>query len=425
MTKPVALSALALAWLLGAPAHAGDWPQWRGPAGIGVSQETGLPTRWSREEGIAWSRELAGVSSSTPIVWGERIFTVSQLGEAPVQVRGEVEGAGEDREIRFAIEAFHRDGGRFLWRRDLPAEGPLQPVHQKHNLASPSPVTDGERLYAWFATGQLLALDLDGNIVWQRHLGEEISPFDIRWAHGSSPVLYRDGLFLLCDHDAAAYLLAVDKRTGKTLWKVDRGQERRSYSTPLVVPGEARDELIVNSDQRIDAYDPATGELLWSADRYQKVPVGSPVHADGVLYTNRGYRSGPYVAVRTGASTADAASRTVWRVDTGAPYVSSLLLYRGMLYMANENGVLRGVDPATGETVWEERASGYFSASPLGADGKVYFLNEDGEAWVIRAGRAFEVLAHNSLGERVLASPAVSHGRLYVRSDRRLFAIGG
>ncbi len=416
-----------------APAPAGDWPQWRGPAGTGVSQEEGLPTRWSRDEGVVWVRELAGVSTATPIVSGDAVFAVSQLGEAPVSSReGVIPATGE---IRFAVEAFGRDDGRFLWGRTIPASGTLQPVHRKHNLASPSPVTDGERLYVWFATGQLIGLDLQGNVLWRRHLGEEIAPFDIRWAHGSSPVLWDDLLLLLCDHAPAAYLLAVDKRTGETRWRADRGKERRAYSTPLVVAGETGDQLIVNSDQRIDAYDPATGELLWHADQYQKVPVGSPVHGDGVVYTSRGYRSGPYVAVRarSGGDTAgtgddaagDPASRVVWRVATGAPYISSLLLYRGLIYMANENGVLRAVDAASGETVWEERAEGYFSASPVGADGKVYFLNEDGEAWVVEAARSFKLLARNPLGERTLASPAIAGGRIYIRSDRQLFAIGG
>jgi outer membrane protein assembly factor BamB len=416
--------------LLAAAPGAADWPQWRGPQGIGVSEETGLPTRWSRGEGIDWVREVAGESTATPILWGDSVFVVSQLGQAPVSSfrDGDTPGSGE---IRFVVEAFHREDGRFLWGRVFPAVGPLQPVHEKHNLASPSPVTDGERLYLWFATGQLIALDLEGNLVWRRHLGEEIAPFDIRWAHGSSPALYEGTLLLLCDHHPAAYLLAVDARTGETRWKVDRGEERRAYTTPLVVAGGGDPQLIVNSDQRVDAYDPASGELLWHADRYQKVPVGSPVHGDGVVYTSRGYRSGPYLAVRAvgaGAAEGEAAAapgQVLWRVETGAPYVSSLLLYRGLLYMANENGVLRTVDPGSGETVWEERAAGNFSASPVGADGKVYFLNEEGETWVVEAGRTYQLLAKNALGERTLASPAISRGRIYIRSDRHLFAIGG
>lgn len=423
-------AALIAAALTAATAAAGDWPQWRGPDADGVSAETGLPVTWSASENVAWKVELAGVGGSTPIVWGDLVIVTSQVGAGPVEERGRGRRDGDAAppppadDVRFVVEAFRRGDGERLWRHELAARR-LIPVHPKHNLASPSPVTDGEGIYALFGTGQLLALDLSGKLVWQRHLGEDYGPFQLLWAHGSSPVLHRDSLFLLCDHDPAAYLLALDKATGETRWKVDRGQELRSYSTPLLVRGEKGDELIVNSNPRIDAYDPATGALLWYADpEVNRVPVPTPVAADGVIYASRGYRSGPYMALRPGGRGDVSASHILWRIATGAPYVSSLLYYRGLVYMADETGIASAVDAATGERVWRERLGGYFSASPVAADGKVYLLNEDGEAFVLAAGRSFSLLAKNALGERTLASPAVAGGRIFLRSDRHLFAIG-
>lgn len=401
-----------------------NWPHWRGTTGMGVSQREGLPIRWSEDEGIAWKVAMPGPSNATPIVWDERVYVLSQVGKSPVQTRGPGSPVPPaTAPVSFLLQARNTADGGLVWERRFEARGHLQPTHTKHNLASPSPVTDGEHLFVWLATGQLFGLDMSGEVVWQRHLGEEYEPFDILWAHGSSPALYGDTLYLLCDHAPAAYLLAVDKTTGKTKWKVDRGAGRRAYSTPLLIRNSQGEELIINSDHRIDAYDPATGELLWYTGPPTRVPVPTPVYSDGVLYTSRGYRSGPYMAIDTGGRGDVSASRVRWKVDTGAPYVSSLLYYRGLLYMATENGVASSIDPADGSTVWRERVGGYFSASPLGADGKVYLLNENGETIVLKAGREFQVLARNDLGERTLASPAVAGRRLLIRSDQHLYAL--
>ena len=183
----------------------------------------------------------------------------------------------------------------------LSRRGGRSPISTKSTTSRrPTPVTDGQRLFVWFGTGQIAALDLRGAVVWAKHLGEEYSPFDINWGHGSSPVLYKDLLILLCDHESASYLLALDARTGTLRWKADRGKGRASYSTPLVVPGPNGDELLVNSSERIDGYDPATGERLWYADAPRQTPVPSAVFHDGLVYMTRGYRNSPYLALRPG-----------------------------------------------------------------------------------------------------------------------------
>lgn len=433
--------AFVLTWVcaLGVVA-AEDWPHWRGPQASGVSPEPSLPTRWSATENVAWKAPLAGAGISTPIVSGDRVYVTSQLGtgisrQGPRLVQGGDAAAMGERALRgagsadpaktiFIVEAFSRSAGKRVWERRIEAEGELTPTHEKHNLATPSPVTDGRLVFALFGTGQLVALNQDGSVAWQRHLGKDYAPFDVQWGHGSSPVVYNDTVILLCDHPSSSYLVALDARTGKERWKVDRGKGRSSYSTPLVVPGKAGDELIVNSSERLDAYDARTGAPLWHLGDANRFPVPSAVFHDGVIYTSRGYRSGPYMAIRPGGRGDVAATHVIWSVPTGAPYVSSLLHYQGIVYMANDVGVLTAVDAKNGERVWQQRVDGVFSASPVGGGGHVYFVAENGDTVVVKAGRTPEIVARNAVAERALASPAISNGRLFLRTDDHLIAIG-
>lgn len=406
------------------PLVAADWPQWRGPTGDGISTETNVPLRWSKSENVLWKVPLPGLGSSTPIIAGDRVYVTSQMGDGPFEGRSrDFEGAatarrtGETEKVRFLVHAFDRKSGKELWRYTLPADGGLQPVHVKHNLASPSCVTDGERVYAWFGTGQLIALSLDGKLVWSRHLGKEFGPFDVLWGHGSSAALYKDSLLLLCDHPPGAYLLSVDARTGKNRWKVDRGKERRSYTTPFVIRSGDHDELILNTNEGLEGVSPTTGERLWKAGEMNRVPVPTPVFHGGVLYVNRGYTSSPYMAVRPGG-------KVEWEVKTGAPYVSSLLYYQGLLYMANERGIVSLADSADGATLWRERLGSVFSASPVAANGHVYITSEEGTTYVFAAGREKKLVAENAIGERTLASLAISNGNIFVRTDEHLYCIG-
>ena len=424
---------VVFAILLSCNVRADNWPQWRGPDGNGISREKALPTRWSNDENVLWKTPLRGLGTSSPVVWRDHVFLTFQIGQGPFEQGGSdfqnsrvsTKTGNKGDKVYFVVQALRRSNGRLLWEYQLEADGELTPVHRKHNLASPSCVTDGDRIYAWFGTGQLVALDLEGKLLWKRHLGKEYSPFEIRWGHGSSPVLYKDYLILLCDHLPASYLLALDKHTGEERWKVDRGSRLRSYATPLIITAEKGDELIINSNRRLDAYDPSSGELLWHAGKPNKVPVPMPVYHDGVLYASRGYSSGPYMAIRTGGRGDVSKTHILWRVATGAPYVSSLLYYRGLVYMANERGIVTCVDAKTGEMIWRQRMGGVFTASPVAADGKIYLLNEGGETVVLQAGHAPRVLERNSLNERSLASLAISNSQLFIRTDEHLICIGG
>jgi outer membrane protein assembly factor BamB len=427
-------------------AASSEWPQWRGPSSAGVSLESALPATWSATENIAWKARLEGMGTSSPIVSGDIVFVTSQVGrssvaegdshpqlarddgelakrEAPIGGR-RADADTRDGEVWLVVEAFGRADGKRRWMWRERATGPVPAVHEKHNLATPTPVTDGQRVFAWFGNGQIVALDTNGRVLWSRHLGTEHAPFKTQWGHGSSPTLYQDLLLLLCDHLGHAYLLALDAGTGKDRWKADRGQGRVSHSTPLVVAGPRGDELIVNSSDRLDAYDPRSGALLWYEGTSRQTPIPSAVYHDGRIYLSRGYRNSDYMAIRPGGRGDISTTHVEWRRPSGASYVPSVLYYDGLLYMTNDVGVVTCADARTGEPVWRHRLGGVFFASPVAGDGKVYLTSETGEIFVLRAGREPNVLARNDLGERLIASPAISKGRIFLRSDGTLFAVG-
>ena len=421
-------------------AVAENWPTWRGPHGNGVSSESDLPLSWSEDENVAWKARLGGLGLSTPIVFGDRIFVTSQAGRGRVREGNhptlgraadapeELSIGGSAEDVVFLVEAYHRADGRRLWQHRIPAEsasGELPSVHRKINLANPSPVTDGERVYAWFGTGQIAALGLDGKLVWHKNLGRDYGPYQITWGHSSSPTIYKDSLILLCDHEPASYLLALDKRTGEEQWKADRGQGPHSYSTPTVVAGPEGDELVVNSSERLEGYDPNTGERLWYLVEPNRFPITVPSFSDGVIYTSRGYRSGPYMAIRPGGRGDIAGTEhLLWRVPTGAPYVSSVVHYDGVVYLASDAGVLQAADAETGARLFQGRTGGVFTAAPIAGDGKVYFLSETGEMIVLRASRELDILARNTIPARFLASPVSSNGQIFLRSDDQLICVG-
>ena len=421
-------------------ASAEDWPQWRGPSSQGISAESKLPVQWDSTKNIAWKVPLAGTGTSSPIVLGGLAIVTSQAGSYAGLREGDPRLARDDRalssrenairranssdgKLYLVVEAFRLSDGKRLWEYRTAATGERPEVHEKHNLATPTPVSDGKRIYAWFGNGQVVALDMEGREIWKRHLGVEYGSFLNLWGHGSSPALYKNLLILLCDHRPISYLLALDAATGEQRWKVDRGNGRVSHSTPLVVPAPRGDELVVNSSARIDAYDPATGGALWHAGSERQTPIPSAVFHDGTLYLSRGYRNSDILALRAGGRGDVSASNLVWRMPNGGSYVPSIIQYQELLYMTNEVGVVTCADAATGSVLWKERLGGIFFASPVAADGKVYMLSETGEMFVLRAGRKAEVLAKNQLDERFLASPAISGGRILLRGDGTLFAI--
>ena len=421
-----------------------DWPQWRGPSSNGVSSESELPEKWSATEHIAWKAALAGLGASSPIIWGDKVFVTSQTGTVPVQTGMKPQLARDDQdlaskenpiggrnmksaaqgeEVSLVVEAFNRADGKRLWKYSAIATGEFPEFNEKHNLATPTPVTDGNLVYALFGNGQLVAIALDGTPVWTRHLGKEYSPFLVSWGHGGSPILYKDMLIVLCDHTQKSYLLALDKSTGKERWKSDRGSGRVSHSTPFVAAGPKGDELIINSSERIDAYNPLNGELLWYTGSKRQTPIPTPVFHNGVIYLIRGYRNSDYMAIRPGGQGDITSTNILWRVPSGASYVPSILYYDGLVYVTSEVGIVTCTDAETGKQVWRQRLGGIFFASPVAGDHKIYWASETGETFVLKAGKEPVILSQNNLDERLIASPAISNGRLFLRSDGTLFCI--
>ncbi len=441
MHRSKVLLILATVTIVTSTLSADDWPHWRGPSATGVSSETGLPTEWSERENVAWKAEIRGLGISSPIVSANHVFVTSQAGSGNSRrgprlfqagdagAEGETplgSGARRDRggDVSFLVTALDRASGAQLWEYALQPEGGLPSVHEKHNLASPSPVTDGERVYAWFGTGQIIALDMDGKLVWERNLAEDYGPFRINWGHSSSPIVHDDTVILVCYHESQGYLLGLDSTTGQNRWKVDRPRGVISYSTPFVIETTDSAEIIVNSSVGMAGHDLATGELLWQFNESNRFPIPMPVQNDGVIYTSRGYRSGPFMAIRPGGTGDVSNSHVLWRVGTGAPYVSSLVYHDGLVYMVGDVGIVTVTNAETGDRVWQQRIGGVFSASPVAADGKIYLLSEGGETVVLAAGRDPRVLARNTLDARQLASPAIAGGRLFIRSDDAVYAIG-
>jgi outer membrane protein assembly factor BamB len=383
-----------------------DWPGWRGPQGNGISADKDTPVNWSATAGVRWKVPLVGKGVGNPVIWGDRVFLTSS------------DGPRHDQLHLFCLD---RRDGRARWHQTFWGTAPTLRHEQKSSMATPTPVTDGQHVWAFFGSGDLFCLDLDGNLVWCRSLAQEFEPFQNRFGMGSSPVLAGDRLLLQCDHWGQSYLLAVDKRTGKTLWKTDRA-EHVSWSTPLVVDVEGRPQLIACATFHVKGYDVETGRELWSAGGLTRECIPTPVAAGGLILVVSGLK-GEALALRSGGRGDVTESHVLWRNGRGAPFVPSALLLDGLYYQVDDRGIGTCFDARTGDLVWQERLGGAFTASPVAADGKLYFIDEEGVTTVLRAGREFERLSRNAIGEPVFASPAIASGELFIRGDRHLFCI--
>ena len=387
---------------------AGYWPRWRGPSGQGLVSGSGYPDRWSASENVAWRVPVPGRGNSSPIVWGDRIFLTTAY----------------DGGARRSLLAYKRSDGELLWEVFAPEASP-EGAHAKNGRASSTPVTDGERVYAYLGNHGLLAVDLAGKVAWHRPLG----PFDAFHGTAGSPLLHDGRLILVQDHRGASgsFIAAFDPATGEELWRTRRSAQV-GWNTPVAVRVDGRDEIVVSGQQRVQAYDPATGRERWSVqgNTYEAIPT--PVVGNGLIYCSSG-RGGPTLAIRPGGSGDVTASHVAWKAPKGSPFVPSPVLYDGRLYMVNDMAAIAtAYDAVSGEVLWQGRLGRAkregFSASPVALDGKVFFTNDDGETFVLAAGDEFSLLHVNDLGEPVLASPALVDGRWYFRTRGHLLAIG-
>lgn len=427
-----------------APA-AGSWPSFRGPRAAGVADGQRLPDTWSGESGenILWRTPIPGLAHSSPIVWGDRVFVTSAVSSRPdASFRPGLYGDGdasEDRSPhRWMLYAIDKHGGRILWERVVHEGAPIDKRHVKSTYASSTPVTDGRIVVAFFGSQGLYAYDVEGSFRWKVDLGRiDVGAYDIptfEWGPASSPILWEGLVIVQVDTQQDSFVLALDAITGELAWRTPR-DELSSWGTPNVYSGPAGVELVTNAARFIRGYDPRTGQELWRLGGSSKITAPTPVFTDDAIVVASGRRpERPIFVLRPGArgdlTLPEGESRSgavVWSLQGRGPYMPTPLVYRGILYVLGNNGVFDAYELATGEELYRARiphlGSG-FSASPIAADGRIYLSNEDGDIVVVNAGPEFEHLATNSMGELLMATPALSDGVMYVRSVATLFAIG-
>jgi outer membrane protein assembly factor BamB len=380
-----------------------DWPQFRGPDGGGVSAETGLPTRWSATENIRWKADLPGRGLSNPVIARDRVFVTACSGF---------------QESRLHVLCFSEKTGKRLWERQFWSTG-ITLCHPKTCMAAPTPVTDGDRVYALFATGDLVCLDREGDLLWYRALSRDYPTIGNNVGMASSPVLFKNVLLVPMDNAGESFAAGIDKLTGQNIWRSDRPSDI-NWVTPLVFNHSGRAEAIFQSARGLIAYDPETGSKQWSLDSAGFSTVASPVAGDGVLITT----GGEVMGLRPGS--ADQAAKVAWKATKLHVAYTSPLYYQKRVYAINNTGVLNCADTATGKLLWQQRCSdkGTYWASPIAADGHIYVVNEAGTTTVLKAGDEPKVVATNTLADVILATPAVANGAIYLRSDQHLFCMG-
>ena len=421
-------------------AYAGNWPGWRGPGSLGVSTEKGIPAQWDLSRNIKYKVEVPGLGHSSPIIWGERIFITTAVNADPALENWQKgffsgERKPDASEISWKLLCFIRDTGNLLWEQTATKRKPVNARHTKNSYASQTPATDGTYVYAYFGDQGMYCYDFQGKLIWSRELGS----FTMRngWGLGSSPILYKDFVIQTCDQETGkSFIIALDKKTGKTAWRDDR-DELSSWSTPYLYLQGSHSELIVNATRAIRSYDPETGKVLWECrGPATSITVPTPVSSNGLIIVSSGFipePARPITAFRPGA-TGDitlkegetSSTAIVWRQPTAAPYVPSPVAYGDYIYVLLDQGFLACYEAKTGKEVYGRKRIGVgaiFSASPVVVDGKLYCISEDGDVYVIKTGPEFELLAKNSIGESVMASPAVSGGRMFVRATKHLYCI--
>jgi outer membrane protein assembly factor BamB len=436
---------LAALLLIAIVCRAQNWPAFRGAAAAGTADKQNLPVAWNPAKGtnIAWSTAIPGLSHSSPIVWGDRIFVttaVSSRSDATFKRGLYGEGtASEDRSSHeWRLLCLDRATGKTIWQRVAYKGEPKEKRHIKSTYANATPATDGEVVVAFFGSQGIYAYDMSGKPLWNRDLGRfDVGAYDApdyEWGTASSPILYRDLVIVQCDQQKGSFLAALDRRTGKTVWTTER-DELPSWGTPTIYPGPQRVELITNASNFIRGYDPASGKELWRLGGSSKITAPTPVYSGNLIVVASGRRpEAPIFAIKAGASGditlagEQSANRSVaWRKLQRGSYMPTPLIYGRLLYVLGNAGILDCYELESGREVYRERiphqGSG-FSASPVASDGKIYLPGEDGEIFVVKAGERFEILGRTAMPEPIMATPAISGSLLLVRTEHRLWAIG-
>ncbi len=424
-----------VAGLSAAVLHAADdaekyWAQWRGPYMTGVSRSAHPPTEWSETKNVKWKVEIPGRGSGSPIVWGDRIYLLTAV---PVGVPGTVQhqprGGLPQRGVhQYKVMAIDRKTGKTMWERVAREEEPHEASHQDNGTwASSSAITDGTTVIAYFESRGLYAYDMDGRLLWQADFGKK--QMRNQFGEGSTPALYGNYLVVVWDHIAGpSFVTALDKRTGKELWRVGR-DEIDTWATPLVVEQGGRPQVIVNGMNKVRGYDLETGKIVWEGPGTTMNPIPTAVFGHGLVFVMSGFRGNNLKAIRLADAKGDISANgaIAWQLDRDTPYVPSPLLYDNILYfLKTNNGLLSAFDAPSGKPFYQaqrlSKTPEVFS-SPVGADGRVYITGRDGVTLVLKHAPALEILAENTLDDGFDASPALVDGEIFMRGHRYLYAI--
>lgn len=387
-----------------------DWPQWRGPHADNVADGRNLPVRWSQSENLLWSVKLPGWGTSSPVVYGKRVFVTSQ-----------VEDEGKK---SLLLLCFNRENGEELWRHDF-GLGVDQRTHEKSSLAvNTSAVTD-DAVYVAFGNADIARYSHDGELIWVRRYMTDYGDPRMSWGYAVSPLVVSDSVIFPWDHHKGpCFLIGLDKTTGEVAWKKDR-PIGTAHATPLFVEHHGQQDLLVPGKNRLTAFDAKTHDKLWEYGEgegpFNGEIISSPVYSDGIIYLQL-WRQSPIHAIRLRGN--GKPPEPLWTSKSPGPVEPSLLSYQGLLYVLMDNGVLTCVDGKTGAEQYRKRLGGNCNSSPIASDGKVYLSNNDGKTFVVRAGTNFELLATNDLAERITATPAITGNALLYRTDSHLYLIG-
>jgi outer membrane protein assembly factor BamB len=406
-----------------------------------VAEDAALPTSWGTTEGVVWKVEVPGKGWSSPVVWGKKVFLTTVASEGQMEETKKGLYLGGDRGTpssdvhHWIVMCFDWDSGKVLWQKDVHAAKPALPVHVKNSYASETPVTDGERVYAYFGNVGIFCFDLDGKELWRK----ELAPVKTRsnWGTASSPVLEGDTLFIVNDNEEASYLLALDKKTGSDLFRVQR-DEKSNWVTPFIWRNEQRKELITCGTRKVRSYD-LKGQLLWELGPMSSIDIPTPVQEGGLLYLSSGFiadlKAQPLYAVRPGAAgdispkdEQNPGQYVAWYHPFGGAYNPSPIAYGGNLYVLYDRGTVNCYDGRSGKVIYEKQPlaadAKAFTASPWANKGRLFFLSEDGDTFVVQAGPELKVLARNKLAEMCMATPATLRGSIILRTLTKLYRIG-
>lgn len=389
-----------------------EWPQFRGPDGQGVSAAANVPTKWSEAENVAWRVEVPGKGWSSPVISNGRIYLTTATSDGKAALRA------------VCLEAAN---GQVMWNTEVfqPDSGSTGAMHRKNSLASPTPVVAAGKLYVHFGHMGTAALDLNGKVLW-RQTGLKYPPTH---GNGGSPILVDGLLVFSCDAAKDPFIAALDASTGNVKWKVPRdtpAKKQFSFSTPLAISLGGKTQIVSPGSGLVGGYDASSGKELWRVrygEGYSVVP--RPVYAHGMLYLSSSFDQAMFYAIRPEGAKGDATESAIaWTIKKGAPHTASAVVVGEEVYFVSDAGIATCADAKTGTVHWTERAGGNYSASPVAAGGHVYFLNETGTTLVVKAGKEFQVVAKNDLGEATLASPAVTDGAIFIRGEQHLWRIG-